>query len=172
MLNILTASILAIFLCEQASVEASLAFTAPIAATWEAGTSHLITWMDNNDSAPMPSSINLQLLNGPAINLKLVSVIAENITSSTGRYNWAIPANIAAGQYALGANGGSGTSFSPFFNITTSSGSSASVSPSLALQVNDRGQWHHFSHSKQSPAHPNNHSPNDQARQHTDRKRG
>ncbi|KAK9766860.1 hypothetical protein K7432_003756 [Basidiobolus ranarum] len=132
MVYITKVAFISVFFFKQILVEASLAFTAPILAMWDVGTTQLVTWTDNSDNTPMPATISLTLMNGPAVTLQVVGLIASNIPSATGRFEWAIPANLPTGQYSIRATGGTVLpAYSPFFNIVLSGGSKPDLSPPM-----------------------------------------
>ncbi|KAK9767098.1 hypothetical protein K7432_003365 [Basidiobolus ranarum] len=99
-----------------ATVDATLAFTAPLEVEWKAGSKHIITWIDNGDGKGMPETADLDLMNGNPTALQLVANIASGVSTASGSYEWTVPTDLEAGKYALRAGGGSG-SYSPFFTI-------------------------------------------------------
>ncbi|ORX91030.1 hypothetical protein K493DRAFT_54152, partial [Basidiobolus meristosporus CBS 931.73] len=115
----------------RAAVDATLAFTAPLGATWNVGTKHTISWTDNGDGKESPETVNFYLVNGNADALQLVATIASGVNTESGSYEWTIPANIAPGQYAIRAN--ENLQYSPFFTISEADSKPSSAEPTSTV---------------------------------------
>ncbi|KAK9767095.1 hypothetical protein K7432_003362 [Basidiobolus ranarum] len=83
-------------------VDAKLYITSPVKTTWKTGTKETITW-ENYGSGEMPKTFNLNLMDGNDKDLQFVELVAANIDSDKGSYEWTLPANLTTGQYALQA---------------------------------------------------------------------
>ncbi|KAK9767996.1 hypothetical protein K7432_001726 [Basidiobolus ranarum] len=99
-------------------VNADAAITAPLGASWKAGSSNIITWTENNEGEPMPATFDISLMQGKPTSLQLVSTIASSVDSASGQYKWDIPAGQApANDYSIRLGNPPVVFYSPAFEI-------------------------------------------------------
>ncbi|ORX96534.1 hypothetical protein K493DRAFT_314475 [Basidiobolus meristosporus CBS 931.73] len=103
-------------------VSAGAAVTSPLGGSWKAGSSNIITWVENNEGEPMPAKLTIDLMQGKATTLQLVGTIATDVDSATGQYKWDIPAGQAPGkEYAIRLGTLPNVAYSPSFEIVSGS---------------------------------------------------
>ncbi|ORX89307.1 hypothetical protein K493DRAFT_233997 [Basidiobolus meristosporus CBS 931.73] len=108
------------------SVFADFNITSPVDGTvWKAGSNATITWIVG-DKTGVPDKIDLTLKYGVATNLGTTTVIASGVDINLGKYEWAVPASIAAGvNYTVFAGN---DKYSHYFTITNPSNNGTSAS--------------------------------------------
>ncbi|ORX96533.1 hypothetical protein K493DRAFT_314474 [Basidiobolus meristosporus CBS 931.73] len=119
-------------------VHSKAVITAPMQNSWKAGTKNIITWQDNSDGTPMPAKHDIALMQGKSTSLALVATISNNVDTSSGQYQWDIPATQApAKDYAIRIGSAPNYSYSPSFEILASDGNANNNTNNSGSQPSD-----------------------------------